>query len=60
MKRLVLISLLALIGCIDWTVDPDEIVAIEFPEPPAPAVVAGDTLRDSTGVVAPLTAIFFR
>jgi hypothetical protein len=56
---LCVLVLLSLSACIDWSVDPDEIVAIEFPEPPYPSVVAGDTLRDSTGAVAPLTATFF-
>ena len=46
----------ALSACIDWNVDPNEIVAIEFPAPPLPAVVAGDTMRDATGHVAPLSA----
>ena len=59
MKRLLPVCLLSMAACIDWSVDVDEIVAIEFPEPPAPAVVAGDTLRDSTGAIAPLTATFF-
>ena len=39
--------------------DPDEIVAIELAEFPWPSVVAGDTLRDSTGAVTPLVARLF-
>lgn len=46
-------------ACIDLSTDPDEIVAIEFVELPWPSVVAGDTLRDSTGAVAPLVARLF-
>ncbi|HEX6943065.1 MAG TPA: hypothetical protein VF128_09045 [Gemmatimonadaceae bacterium] len=42
-------------ACIDLSTDPDEIVAIEFQELPWPSIVAGDTLRDATGAVAPLT-----
>lgn len=46
-------------ACIDLSTDPDEIVAIEFGELPWPSVVAGDTLRDAAGVVAPLVARLF-
>jgi hypothetical protein len=42
-------------SCIDLSTDPDEIVAIEFPEFPWPSIVAGDTLRDASGAVVPLT-----
>ena len=42
-------------ACIDLSTDPDEIVAIEFPELPWPSIVAGDTLRDASGKVVPLT-----
>jgi hypothetical protein len=57
--RLGLVALVAAAGCIDLSVDPDEIVSIEFVEPPWPSVVAGDTLRDSSGRAAPLTARLF-
>jgi hypothetical protein len=46
-------------ACIDLSTDPDEIVAIEFVDLPWPSVVAGDTLRDSSGAVAPLVARLF-
>ncbi|MEP7347878.1 MAG: hypothetical protein ABI877_21585 [Gemmatimonadaceae bacterium] len=49
------VVLLALAGCVDLSTDPNEIVAIEFAPLPYPAVVIGDSLRDSLGVVAPLT-----
>jgi hypothetical protein len=37
----------------------DHVAAIEFTKLPYPAVVSGDTLRDSLGVVAPLRALVF-
>lgn len=46
-------------ACIDLSTDPDEIVAIEFDDLPWPSVVAGDTLRDASGAVAPLIARLF-
>lgn len=46
-------------ACIDLSTDPDEIVAIEFADFPWPSIVAGDTLRDSTGAVAPLVVRLF-
>ncbi|MFN8571889.1 MAG: hypothetical protein U0132_07515 [Gemmatimonadaceae bacterium] len=49
------IALLALAGCIDLSTNPDEIVAIEFAPLGYTAVVMGDTLRDSTGVLAPMS-----
>ena len=60
LRRMLALSSAALAwGCVDLTTDPDEIAAIEFEEFPFPAVVAGDTLRDSVGVVAPLRARVF-
>ena len=46
-------------GCFDLSTDPDEILSISFGDLPAPGVVAGDTLRDSLGVAAPLRAVAF-
>jgi hypothetical protein len=46
-------------ACIDLSIDPDEIVAIELAEFPWPSIVAGDTLRDGTGAVTPLVARLF-
>lgn len=51
--------LLAAAACIDLSTDPDEVVAIEFLPAPWPSVVAGDTLRDAQGQVAPLQAQLF-
>ena len=56
---LLLATLLLVVGCIDLSTDPDEIVAIEFSELPWPSIVAGDTLRDESGAVAPLVARLF-
>jgi hypothetical protein len=46
-------------ACIDLSTDPDEIAAIEFVDLPWPSIVAGDTLRDAGGAVAPLAARLF-
>lgn len=47
-------------GCdLYTTVDPDRVGSIAADSLPFPAVVVGDTLRDSTGAVAPLTARVF-
>lgn len=45
-----------LTGCIDLSVDPDAVGSIEFPPLPSPSVVAGDSLRDTTGVPFALVA----
>ena len=55
---LALLSLIA-VACIDLSTDPDEIVAIEFGDLPWPSIVAGDTLRDASGAIAPLMARLF-
>lgn len=39
------------VSCIELSVDPDSLAAIEFPAPTNPSVVAGDTLRDTLGAV---------
>jgi hypothetical protein len=50
---------LVMCACIDLSTNPDEIVAIEFSVLPWPSIVAGDTLRDASGTVAPLVARLF-
>lgn len=50
---------IAVAGCIELSTDPSEIVAISIDELPWPSMVAGDTLRDSTGAVSPLVAHLF-
>jgi hypothetical protein len=47
------------VACIDLTVDPDAVGSIEFPPLPAPSVISGDTLRDTTGAPFPLAAIVY-
>ncbi len=47
---------LALASCLDFSTSPDEIFYLTFETLPYPSVVAGDTLRDSTGAVAVLRA----
>jgi hypothetical protein len=44
-------------GCSELGTDPGGVVAIELKPPAMPAVVVGDTLRDTTGAIAPLTAV---
>lgn len=58
-RQALLALLAALVGCVDLTTDPDEVVAIEFRPLPWPSVVTGDTLRDSLGVATPLAARLF-
>ncbi len=52
-------SVAAVGACITISTDPHEIISIEFVPLPWPAVVAGDTLRDQSGAVAPLSARLF-
>lgn len=47
------------IACIELSVDPTAIGSIQFEPLPAPSIIKGDTLRDSTGAVAPLHARVF-
>jgi hypothetical protein len=46
-------------GCTDIDTGPNVATSIEFSALPFPAVVAGDTLRDTSGLAAPLRAIVF-
>jgi len=54
---------LAMIGgvaaCTEVSTNPSVVVALEVQTPQLPAVVQGDTMRDSTGTPAPLVAIAF-
>jgi hypothetical protein len=50
------VTLAIVAGCTDVSTDPEEVVSLEFPPLPAPSVVVGDTLRDTTGAVVPLSA----
>ncbi len=49
----------SLASCIDLTVDPKEIAAIEFVAPSTPAFIVGDSLRDTLGAVTRLEAKVF-
>lgn len=54
------VAIAALTGsCTDVAVSPNAVTALEFDSLPYPAVVTGDTLRDSLGNAAPLRAIAF-
>ena len=55
----VITATLVAVACIDLSVDPDEIVAIELSDFGWPSIVAGDTLRDASGAIAPLVARLF-
>jgi hypothetical protein len=52
-------AMAVLVGCTEVGTGPSEVVAIELHEPQLPALTAGDTLRDTTGMPAPLVAIAF-
>lgn len=47
-------SLAAVAACVDFGVETGEIGSVEIVPPPAPALVAGDTLRNAAGVAAPI------
>jgi hypothetical protein len=54
------VVLAALAGsCTEITTNPTSITALQFDSLPYPAIVTGDTLRDSLGVAAPVHAIAF-
>jgi hypothetical protein len=59
LKHVLVATLTFSVGCIDLSTDPDEIVAIEFSELPWPSIVAGDTLRNESGIAAALVARLF-
>lgn len=46
-------------ACSDVDTGPNVAASLEFTALPFPAVVAGDTLRDSSGIAAPLRAVAF-
>lgn len=46
-------------SCVQLSVDPNEIGAIEFPPFPNASIIAGDTLRDGSGKAYPLVARVF-
>jgi len=57
-RRAVAVAALAL-ACTDVSTSPTHVASLEFDSLPFPAVVTGDTLRDSLGLAAPLRALAF-
>ena len=57
-RRLILLAC-TIVACTEIDTGPNVVASLEFESLPFPAVVAGDTLRDTSGVVAPLRAIVF-
>ncbi|MDA1082497.1 MAG: hypothetical protein O2973_12670 [Gemmatimonadetes bacterium] len=55
----VAIAVIVFASCTDVSAPADHVASLSFDRFPYPSVVAGDTLRDSLGVVAPLHAIAF-
>jgi hypothetical protein len=49
----------SLASCTEVNSSVDHVASLEFTNLPYPSVVAGDTLRDSLGVIAPLRALAF-
>lgn len=47
------------LACVDIPTAGDEVLSFQFDPLPSPAVIAGDTLRDSLGVVKPLSVTGF-
>ena len=48
------VVLASLVACLDLGTDPDVPFAIAFDSLPYPSLLAGDTMRDSLGIVAPI------
>ena len=55
----VLVATIGVAACLDYSTDPDVVVAIEFLPLPSPSIVAGDTLRDESGAAVPMAARLF-
>lgn len=51
------LAVMALATCTQVGTDPAAVVALVFDALPYPAIVSGDTLRDESGVAAPLVAV---
>jgi hypothetical protein len=56
MRRLAVLIGLAGVACSDAGTDPNAVVAVRFDGSAYPSIVAGDSLRDSLGVIQPLKA----
>ena len=57
--RAILAAGVLAVACTDTDTGPNVATSIEFTSLPFPAVVAGDTLRDTSGIAAPLRAAVF-
>ena len=55
----VLAACALMLACTDIETGPNVVTSLEFEALPFPAIVAGDTLRDINGIVAPLRALVF-
>jgi len=53
------VGMSAAVSCTDIPTDSNAVLALAFDSLPAPSVVLGDTLRDTTGVATPLRATVF-
>lgn len=53
------VVLAAAVGCSDAITDPAAVNALDFTGIPFPAVVTGDTMRDTSGAAAPLRATVY-
>jgi hypothetical protein len=58
-RTLVVLTLCALAACVDLASPSDEVTSLSRVKLPLPGVVVGDTMRDSTGAVAPLHAVAY-
>jgi hypothetical protein len=57
LAALALVAAAAAAGCTEVNTAADHVAALQFDSLPAPAIVSGDSLRDSLGLAAPLRAI---
>ena len=57
LAALALVAAAAAAGCSEVNTAADHVAALQFDSLPSPAVVSGDSLRDSVGRAAPLRAI---
>lgn len=59
MRRAAAAAVVALCACADVDAGPNVATSLQFASLPFPAVVAGDSLRDTSGAAAPLRALAF-
>lgn len=58
-RAALLAGCVGILACTEIDTGPNVPVSMEFDALPFPAVVAGDTLRDTSGIAAPLRAVVF-